>query len=520
MCALFPRNRIVPTPKPVLLLILDGWGHRVESEWNAIAQANLPNWRRLLADCPHTLIDTHGEHVGLPDGQMGNSEVGHMNIGAGRVVYQELTRIDQAIRDGGLGGNAAFVQAFDAVKRSGGTLHVFGLISPGGVHSHEAHVLAFLDAAAAAGVGAIAVHAFTDGRDTPPQSAGASLHKLDAKCAALPGVRIATVIGRYYAMDRDNRWERVEPAFRAITEAVAEFHADDANAALAAAYARGENDEFVKPTVVGAGARFADGDAVVFLNFRADRARELTRAFVRKDFDGFAKPRDIALSAYVTLTEYAADLPVTAVAYPPQGMANTLPEVVSAHGLKQLRIAETEKYAHVTFFLNGGREDAFPGEDRILVPSPKVATYDLQPEMSCPELTAKLTASIRSGQYDLIVCNIANPDMVGHTGVFAAALVAAEAVDHALGDIRAAIEDVGGAMIVTADHGNLEMMRDPETGEPHTQHTVGPVPIVLLGRPARLRHGALCDLAPTILQLLDLPQPADMSGRTLIVGNA
>ncbi len=515
----FLRNARVPTPKPVLLLILDGWGHRVDTDWNAIAQANVPNWRRLLAECPNTLIDTHGLHVGLPDEQMGNSEVGHMNIGAGRVVYQELTRIDQAIRDGGFGRNAALVRAFEAVKTSGGTLHVFGLISPGGVHSHEDHVLAFLDAAAAAGVASMAVHAFTDGRDTPPKSAGASLQKLDAACAALAGARVATVCGRYYAMDRDNRWERVEPAYRAITEANADFHAANAMSALDAAYARGETDEFVKPTVIGAGARFADGDAVVFLNFRADRARELTRAFVRADFDGFAKPRAIALSAYVTLTEYAADLPVTAVAYPPQGMANTLPEVISTHGLKQLRIAETEKYAHVTFFLNGGREDAFPGEDRILIPSPKVATYDLQPEMSCPELTAKLTAAIRSGQYDLIVCNIANPDMVGHTGIFDAALKAAEAVDHALGEIRAAIEAAGGTMIVTADHGNLEMMRDPETGEPHTQHTVGPVPIVLVGRDATLRHGALCDLAPTILQLLGLPQPADMTGRSLIPGN-
>ncbi len=519
MRASFLRNALVPTPKPVLLLILDGWGHRVDTEWNAIAQANVPNWRRLLSECPNTLIDTHGLHVGLPDEQMGNSEVGHMNIGAGRVVYQELTRIDQAVRDGSFGRNPALVQAFDAVKASGGTLHVFGLMSPGGVHSHEDHVFAFLDAAAAAGVSAIAVHAFTDGRDTPPKSAGASLRKLDAKCAALSGARIATVIGRYYAMDRDNRWERVAPAYRAITEASADFDAADATTALAAAYARGETDEFVKPTVIGAGARFGDGDAVVFLNFRADRARELTRAFVRADFDGFARPRAIALSAYVTLTEYAADLPVTAVAYPPQGMANTLPEVISAHGLKQLRIAETEKYAHVTFFLNGGREDAFPGEDRTLVPSPKVATYDLQPEMSCPELTAKLTAAIRSGQYDLIVCNIANPDMVGHTGIFDAALKAAEAVDHALGEIRAAIAAAGGAMIVTADHGNLEMMRDPETGEPHTQHTVGPVPIVLVGRSARLRHGALCDLAPTILQLLGLPQPADMTGRSLMLGN-
>ena len=506
------------TSKPVLLLILDGWGHREDREWNAIAQAEVPNWRRLLDACPHTLIDTHGEHVGLPDGQMGNSEVGHMNIGAGRVVYQELTRIDQAIRDGRFGANPAFASAFDGVRASGGTLHVFALLSPGGVHSHEAHVLAFLDAAAAAGLESVAVHAFTDGRDTPPKSAGASLQALHAKCAALPGARIASVIGRYYAMDRDNRWERVAPAYRAITEANAAFHAADALAALEAAYARGESDEFVQPTVIGDGARFVDGDAVVFLNFRADRARELSRAFVQADFAGFARPRPIRLSAFVTLTEYAADLPVSAVAYPPQSMANTLPEVIAAHGLKQLRIAETEKYAHVTFFLNGGREEAFPGEERVLIPSPKVATYDLQPEMSCPELTAKLTAAIRSRAFDLIVCNIANPDMVGHTGIFAAALKAAEAVDHALGAIAEAIDEVGGVMLVTADHGNLELMRDPVTGEPHTQHTVGPVPLLLVGRQARLRPGALCDLAPTILALLGLPQPAEMSGHSLLVG--
>jgi 2,3-bisphosphoglycerate-independent phosphoglycerate mutase len=508
----------VTTKKPVLLLILDGWGHRAETEWNAIAQANVPNWRRLLAECPHTLIDTHGLHVGLPDEQMGNSEVGHMNIGAGRVVYQELTRIDQAIRDGSFARNPALVRAFDAAKANAGTLHVFALISPGGVHSHEDHVLALLDAAAAAGVAAIAVHAFTDGRDTPPKSAAASLARLQDKCRAHAGARIASVIGRYYAMDRDNRWERVEPAYRAITDASAEFHAGDALAALAAAYARGESDEFVKPTVVDGGAPFKDGDAVVFLNFRADRARELTRAFVRTDFDSFSRLRPIRLSAYVTLTEYAADLPVTAIAYPPQSMANTLPEVVAAHGMKQLRIAETEKYAHVTFFLNGGREDAFPGEERILIPSPKVATYDLQPEMSCPELTAQLTAAIRSRRFDLIVCNIANPDMVGHTGVYAAALKAAEAVDVALGVIRAAIAEVGGAMLVTADHGNLEMMRDPATGEPHTQHTVGPVPLVLFGHDGALRPGALCDLAPTILALLGLAQPAEMSGRCLLAG--
>jgi 2,3-bisphosphoglycerate-independent phosphoglycerate mutase len=343
----------------VLLLILDGWGHRIETDWNAIAQANLPNWRRLLAECPHQLIDTHGEHVGLPDGQMGNSEVGHMNIGAGRVVYQELTRIDQAIRDGRFAGNPALVSAFDAVKASGGTLHVFGLMSPGGVHAQIDHVLALLGAAAAAGVTSIAVHAFTDGRDTPPKSAGASLQKLDATCAALPGARIATVSGRYYAMDRDNRWERVEPAYRAITEAQAEFRAADAMAALDAAYARGETDEFVKPTVVGDGARFADGDAVVFLNFRADRARELTRAFVRADFDGFAKPRAIALSAYGP----------DRIRGRPAGHGGCVSAAEHGHLRRwsprtAVQLHRRDREARTSPSPNGGREDAFPGEER------------------------------------------------------------------------------------------------------------------------------------------------------------
>jgi 2,3-bisphosphoglycerate-independent phosphoglycerate mutase len=504
------------TPKPVLLLILDGWGHRVETADNAIAQAHCPNWRRLLADCAHTLINTHGLHVGLPDDQMGNSEVGHMNIGAGRVVYQDLTRIEEDIRHGRFANNPALQLAIDRA-RNGATLHVFGLLSPGGVHSHETHIFALIREALRAGASRIAVHAFLDGRDTPPRSARESLEQLEAICAADPRARIASVSGRYYAMDRDNRWERVAPAYRAITEASADFHADSALQALDAAYARGENDEFVKPTVIHGGQRVADGDVIVFMNFRSDRARELTRAFVYADFDGFERPRSIALGAYVTLTEYAADLPVTAIAYAPQSMANTLPEVLASNGRKQLRIAETEKYAHVTFFLNGGREQPFAGEERIMIPSPKVATYDLQPEMSCPELTDKLCAAILSRRFDVIICNIANPDMVGHTGIFSAAVKAVEAVDIALGRIRNAIEQSGGAMLVTADHGNLEMMRDPITGEPHTQHTTGPVPLVYLGPTAQLRAGgALCDLAPTVLALIGLPQPAEMTGENLL----
>ena len=531
-------------PKPVLLLILDGWGHREarvgdDQADNAIAQANAPNWRRLLADCPHTLVHTEGKFVGLPDGQMGNSEVGHMNIGAGRIVYQDLTRIDAAIEDGSFFDNTELVAACDAAKVRGGTLHVMGLLSPGGVHSHEQHIFAMLELAKRQRVPRVAVHAFLDGRDTPPRSAEASLRKLAQVCAETGNAQIATVTGRYYAMDRDQRWDRVEIAYRAITQGQAEFAAPDAVGALEAAYARGENDEFVKPTAIidradrvamsfdpstssrlRMSGKLCDGDAMVFMNFRADRARELTSAFVAPDFKGFARPRTIALSRFVCLTQYDARLPA-AVAFAPDDLHDTLGDVLSANGLTQLRIAETEKYAHVTFFFNGGREDALAGEQRILIPSPKVATYDLQPQMSCPQLTAQLVDAIRAQRFDAIICNIANPDMVGHSGILAAAILAVEAVDVALGEIRAALEAVGGEMLLTADHGNLEMMRDPLTGQPHTAHTVGPVPLVYMsdqrGRRAMLADGgALRDLAPTMLDLLGLPKPAAMTGRSLL----
>jgi 2,3-bisphosphoglycerate-independent phosphoglycerate mutase len=504
-------------PKPVLLLILDGWGEREDPTDNALAQARLPNWRALVADCPHTLVHTEGRFVGLPDGQMGNSEVGHMNIGAGRIVYQDLTRIDAAIEDGSFARNAELLAACAAAAHAGGTLHLMGLLSPGGVHSHENHLFAMIALAAERGVPRVAVHAFLDGRDTPPRSAAPSIERLEAACALAGNAFIASLCGRYYAMDRDKRWERVRPAYLAITEAQAEQVAPSAQAALDAAYARGENDEFVAPSVIGAGARVLDGDAVVFMNFRADRARELTAAFVLPDFDGFERPRPLALGRFTCLSEYDVNLPAP-VAFAGDDLHNTLADVVSAHGLTQLRIAETEKYAHVTFFLSGGREAMVPGEDRILVPSPKVATYDLQPEMSCPEVTEKLVADIRAQRHDLIVCNIANPDMVGHTGSLPAAIAAAEAVDVALGALRAALSAVGGEMIVTADHGNLEMMRDPATGQAHTAHTVGPVPLVYFGaRRVSLRSGgALRDIAPTVLDLLELPQPAEMTGRSLL----
>ncbi|MGO1541488.1 MAG: 2,3-bisphosphoglycerate-independent phosphoglycerate mutase [Luteimonas sp.] len=503
------------SPKPVVLLILDGWGYREDPRDNAIAQADVPNWRRLWERYPHTLVHTEGGFVGLPDGQMGNSEVGHMNIGAGRVVYQELTRIDAAIADGSFFDNPELVAACEDAIANGRTLHLMGLLSPGGVHSHERHIFAMLDLAQRRGVPRVAVHAFLDGRDMPPRSAQASLQALQDKCDALGNARISSVSGRYYAMDRDQRWERVSMAWDAIVNAKGE-RAADALAALEAAYAREENDEFVLPTVIEGTQPMTDGDAVVFMNFRADRARQLSAAFVAEDFDGFAR-RALRLSRYVCLTRYDANLPA-AVAFAPDNLRNTLGEVVADRGLRQLRIAETEKYAHVTFFLNGGREAPFPGEERILVPSPKVATYDLQPEMSCPEVTDRLVEAIGSDAFDLIVCNYANPDMVGHSGDLQAAIQAVEAVDAAVGRVVEATLARGGELLVTADHGNVEMMRDPDTGQPHTSHTVGPVGLVYVGaREAALREGgALRDLAPTLLDMAGVPVPEEMTGRSLL----
>ncbi len=502
--------------KPIVLLILDGWGYRAERADNAIALAKLPNWQALLANYPHSLIHTEGKFVGLPEGQMGNSEVGHMNIGAGRIVYQDLTRIDAAIEDGSFNENAAFLEAIDVVKANGKCLHVMGLLSPGGVHSHEQHIFALLRLAKQRGASHVCVHAFLDGRDMPPQSAEPSLRALQALCDELGQTRIATVMGRYYAMDRDQRWERMQSAYQALTFATANFHSALAADALAQAYARGETDEFVKATVLGNAEPMQDGDAIIFMNFRADRARQLTACYVDPAFSGFDVGKRPALSCFVCLSEYDAKLK-TVVAYASESLRNTLAEVLAEHGLQQLRIAETEKYAHVTFFFNGGVEQPVAGEQRILIPSPKVATYDLQPEMSCPELTDKLTQAIASEQFDVIICNIANPDMVGHSGSLSAAIQAAEAVDVASGKVRAAVQAVGGELLVTADHGNVEMMRDPITGEPHTSHTVGPVYFVYVGRKATVREGgALRDIAPTILHLLDIAKPVEMTGQSLV----
>lgn len=507
---------------PVLLLILDGFGYREASESNAVLAAHKPNLDRLWRDYPHTLIQASEKHVGLPSNQMGNSEVGHLNIGAGRVVYQELSRVDVAIEDGSFYANPVLSRAIEQAKQNGGALHILGLLSPGGVHSHESHIFAMLEMASRAGLNKVWLHPFLDGRDTPPKSAAESLRLLQQKCDALGVGRIAGITGRFYAMDRDNRWERVQPAYDLLTLGYAEFAADDALSALEQAYARGESDEFVKPTAIasdgtmGNGA-MQDGDAAVFMNFRADRARELTRALTDEQFDGFPRTRFPRLSAFVTLSSYGEDFSHLPCAYSPESIRNGFGEYLSNLGLKQLRIAETEKYAHVTYFFNGGREQPYPGEDRILVPSPKVATYDLKPEMSAFEVTDKLEAAILSRQYHAIVCNYANCDMVGHSGDMAAAVKAIEALDICIGRVVDAMQSIGGEVIITADHGNAEQMADPATQQAHTAHTLNPVPFIYIGRKAELAEtGALRDLAPSLLTMMGLPQPAEMTGHSLI----
>ncbi len=499
--------------KPVMLVILDGFGWREEREDNAVAQARKPNFDRLWAGSPHAFLTTSGRVVGLPQGQMGNSEVGHLNIGAGRIVMQDLPRIDAAIEDGSLARNETLQGFIAALKQSGGAAHLLALVSPGGVHSHQDHAVALARILHQAGVPVIA-HGWTDGRDTPPQS---GLGYVQTYVAELGGAaRLATLVGRYYAMDRDKRWERVRLAYDLLVEGKGEAFAS-AEAAIRASYAAGVTDEFIKPAVIGDYQGMKDGDGVICANFRADRVREILSALLDPAFEGF-KARQPKLASAVGMTAYSDALaPYMHTLFPPQPMKDLLGEVVAAHRLKQLRMAETEKYPHVTYFLNGGRETPFPGEDRILVPSPKVATYDLQPEMSAPELTEKAVEAIKSGTYDLIVLNYANPDMVGHTGSLPAAIKAVETVDAGLGRIWEALRAQGGAMIVTADHGNCELMRDPVTGGPHTAHTTNPVPVLCAGGPEgiRLHDGVLADLAPTLLKLMGLPQPAAMTGKPL-----
>ncbi len=504
---------------PVLLIILDGFGHREECDNNAICKARKPHWNLLLARYPHTIIDASEKWVGLPKDQMGNSEVGHMNIGAGRVVYQDFTKIEHAIETGAFRDNPVLNQAVATGKAS--ALHVLGLLSPGGVHSHESQIHALLDMAAGAGVRNLYMHAFLDGRDTPPKSAAPSIAALEAKFASLQAGRIASICGRYYALDRDQRWERVRTAFDLITDGSAAFSARDASGALQAAYARGESDEFVKPTAVVPDGRapvtLNDGDAVVFMNFRADRARQLTSALTDPAFRGFPRPRTPRLGYFGTLTSYGEDFRHIPAAFPPQSIANGFGEHISRQGLRQLRIAETEKYAHVTYFFNGGIETPFQGEDRVMVPSPKVATYDLKPEMSAREVTDKLVDAIRSRQYGAIVCNYANGDMVGHTGDLAAATRAIEVLDECVGRAVAAMRETGGEVLITADHGNAETMLDPGTGQAHTAHTTNLVPLVYVGRAATIaKGGALQDVAPTLLAMMGMPQPPDMTGRSLL----
>ncbi|GAA5648479.1 MULTISPECIES: 2,3-bisphosphoglycerate-independent phosphoglycerate mutase [Vibrio] len=504
--------------KPMALVILDGWGYREDNDSNAINNANTPVMDSLMANNPHTLISASGMDVGLPDGQMGNSEVGHTNIGAGRVVYQDLTRITKAIADGEFQHNPTLVNAIDKAVAAGKAVHLMGLMSPGGVHSHEDHIYAAVKMAAERGAEKIYLHCFLDGRDTPPRSAENSLQRFDALFAELGKGRIASLVGRYYAMDRDNNWERVEKAYDLLTQAQGDFTYDSAVAGLEAAYAREENDEFVKATEIRAegqeSAAMQDGDAVIFMNYRADRARQITRTFV-SGFEGFER-KAFPQVDFVMLTQYAADIPLLC-AFPPASLDNTYGEWLAKAGKTQLRISETEKYAHVTFFFNGGVETEFDGEERQLVASPKVATYDLQPEMSAPELTDKLVAAIKSGKYDAIICNYPNGDMVGHTGVYDAAVQACEAVDECIGRVVEAIKEVDGQLLITADHGNAEMMVNPETGGTHTAHTNLPVPLIYVGgKDLEFKSGGkLSDLAPTMLSLTDMEIPSEMSGDVL-----
>jgi len=512
------------TKQTTALITLDGWGHREESDSNAIQQANTPFWNKIWSEQAHTLIQTSGQSVGLPEGQMGNSEVGHMNLGAGRIVYQNFTRITKDIDDGMFEQNPVLCKAIDAAIKNDKAVHLLGLLSPGGVHSHDDHIQAAITMAAKRGAKQIYVHAFLDGRDTPPRSAEASLYKIDQQLKTLGVGRIATMIGRYFAMDRDNRWDRVKKAYDLLTLAKSDYHFGTPNDALEAAYSRDENDEFVSASVISSNtdipATINDGDAIVFMNFRADRARELTRSFVDTGFSEFAQESKPNLADFVMLTEYAADIQASC-AYPPSSLPNCLGEYMESLNKTQLRIAETEKYAHVTFFFSGGREALFEGETRELIPSPDVATYDLQPEMSAPELTDKLVDAISSKTYDLIVCNFANGDMVGHTGNFDAAIKAAECLDICLARVAEAINNSNAQCLITADHGNAEQMSNAETGQAHTSHTTLPVPLVYLGeKDIKLSEGGkLSDIAPSLLDLMSLEVPKEMTGQSLILNN-
>ncbi len=506
---------------PVCLLILDGFGYREEIADNAVAQARKPNLDALWQAYPHTLIDASEHYVGLPDGQMGNSEVGHLNIGAGRVVFQDFERINNSIANGEFFEHPVLKLALLQLKNNNKALHILGLISDGGVHSHQDHIHAMLEMAAKLGLTKIYVHAFLDGRDTPPISAAPFIAALEAKIKALGVGKIISISGRFYSMDRDKRWPRVESAYALITEGIGEFTYPTAEQGLQAAYARNENDEFVKATAIRmpgeAPIHLNDGDLIVYMNFRSDRARQLTHALLSEEFDGFHRRHVPKLAGYFTLTMHDKKETKATAIFPPHAVKNTFGEYVSSLGLTQLRIAETEKYPHVTFFFNGGEETVFAGEDRILVPSPAVATYDLQPEMSAFELTDRLEEAILSRQYNAIICNYANGDMVGHTGDLKAAIKAIETLDTCVGRVVKAIQSIGGEVIITADHGNAEVMFDAENNQPHTQHTLNKVPLFYIGRKATLASdGALSDLAPTLLKMMGVVQPIEMTGKSLV----
>ncbi len=501
---------------PVVLCVLDGWGCRAAQADNAISLARTPVWDRLCARWPHATLTTDGTAVGLPAGQMGNSEVGHMTIGAGRVIQQDLPRIDAAVADGSLAERAPIRGLIGALRASGGTCHLLGLLSPGGVHSQQEHIAALARIVAEAGV-PVAVHAILDGRDTPPMSAAAAVTQFERDLAAFPAARIATVSGRFYAMDRDLRWERVARAYATIVHAEGDGAAS-ADDAIAASYARDVTDEFVEPVIIDGYDGMRDGDGLLMANFRADRVREILTALLDPVFDGFARGKPATFAAAAGLCSYSEALDsLLEVVFPPIYPAHVLGQVIADHGLAQLRIAETEKYAHVTYFLNGGVEALFEGEERVLIPSPKIATYDVQPEMSAPLVTERLVDEIRAARFDFITVNYANADMVGHTGSLPAAIAAVEAVDGCLGALVAAVEAAGGRLLITADHGNAEQMRALDGDEPHTAHTNNPVPILLVGETGRgLSDGGLADIAPTVLALMGLPVPDEMTGRSLL----
>ena len=506
---------------PVILLILDGFGHREDSKDNAISLARTPYLDSLKRDYASTLINASEHYVGLPDGQMGNSEVGHLNIGAGRVVFQDFERINNSIESGEFFELPVLTNAIDELKTNDKALHIFGLLSDGGVHSHQEHIHAMLTMAAKQGLNKVYVHAFLDGRDTPPVSAAPYISALEDQMSALKVGKIASVSGRYYGMDRDKRWERIEPAYKMLTEGVAAFTETTAAKALESAYARGENDEFVKCTTIckpeETPTRIEDGDSVIFMNFRSDRARQMTDALLNDHFDGFKRNHVPQLSNYLTLTQYDQKQTKATPVFAPFSVKNTFGEHLQNLGLTQLRIAETEKYPHVTFFFNGGDEAVFEGEDRILIPSPNVATYDLQPEMSASEVTDNLVEVITAKQYDAIICNFANCDMVGHSGILEAAIKAVETLDTCIGRVVKAMQAVGGEIIITADHGNAELMQDYKNNQPHTQHTTNLVPMIYVGRKAILANdGALSDLAPTLLNMMGVSQPIEMTGKNLI----